>query len=261
MATLVECPSCRCGLRVPEEMFGTNVKCPGCGGTFEAGPAGLRAVEPDPAAVPAADGEAARPLGTPYSVTPAAPERRPASAEGAGDVRPCPYCGERITTGTYRCPFCGEDLAEEDERPWERPYGARVRRDSLPHRGALVLVFGILSFVLPYIVGMAFGIAAWVMGHNDLKRMKAGEMDPAGTSLTKAGWICGIIGAIFQGTLTLIMVGWIVAMILMVSAMPPPTAKVTPMPAPAPVQPVQPPAPRQPPAEKPVQPEQPPDGR
>jgi hypothetical protein len=244
-------------------MFGTRVKCPECGDTFEAGPAGLQTVAPDPAA----DGEAApgpAPLGTPYSVTPAVPEPRPGPAGGAGDLRPCPYCGEQITTGTYRCPFCGEDLAEEDDRPWERPYGARVRRDSLPHRGTLILVFGILSFVLGQFIGLGFGIAAWIMGHNDLKRIKAGDMDPAGTSLTKAGWICGIIGTIFQSVMLLFTAGMIGFMIYMASAMPPPTMKAAPAPMPVPVKPmppVKPPAPRQPPAEMPVGPEQPPDGR
>lgn len=58
-----------------------------------------------------------------------------------------------------------------------------------PHRGALILVFGILGLVLCQL----FGIAAWVMGNNDLKEMDAGVMDSTGRDLTKVGRICGII--------------------------------------------------------------------
>jgi len=59
-----------------------------------------------------------------------------------------------------------------------------------PHRGPLILVFGILSIVCCFL----FGIAAWVMGNNDLQAMQAGQMDRSGESLTKAGKICGIVG-------------------------------------------------------------------
>lgn len=61
-----------------------------------------------------------------------------------------------------------------------------------PHRGALILVFGILSFVVcPF-----FGIAAWVMGNSDLRDMAAGRIDPSGRDLTQAGRICGMVGTL-----------------------------------------------------------------
>ncbi|HWN08558.1 MAG TPA: hypothetical protein VNO50_04680 [Pyrinomonadaceae bacterium] len=61
-----------------------------------------------------------------------------------------------------------------------------------PHRGVLILVFGILSFVVcPF-----FGIAAWVMGNTDLREMAVGRMDPTGRDLTQAGRICGIVGTL-----------------------------------------------------------------
>ena len=66
-----------------------------------------------------------------------------------------------------------------------------------PHRGVIILVFGILGFV----VCQFFGIAAWVMGNSDLEEIDAGRMDPSGRDLTKAGRICGMIGTglmIFQ---------------------------------------------------------------
>lgn len=61
------------------------------------------------------------------------------------------------------------------------------------HRGPLILVLGILSLVL---CGIVTAIPAWVMGHNDLKAMAAGTMDPSGRSLTNAGRICGMISTI-----------------------------------------------------------------
>ena len=64
-----------------------------------------------------------------------------------------------------------------------------------PHRGVMILIFGILSFVCCFI----FGIVAFIMGGNDLKAMDAGQMDPEGRGLTNAGRIVGLIGAILAG--------------------------------------------------------------
>jgi hypothetical protein len=64
-----------------------------------------------------------------------------------------------------------------------------------PHRGVMILVFGILSIVCCF----AFGIAAWVMGNSDLAEIAAGQMDPAGRDLTQAGKICGIVGLVLNG--------------------------------------------------------------
>lgn len=61
-----------------------------------------------------------------------------------------------------------------------------------PHRGTTILVLGILGLIL---CG-PLGIAAWIMGSNDLKAMDAGTMDPAGRSNTNAGKICGIIATV-----------------------------------------------------------------
>jgi disulfide bond formation protein DsbB len=59
-----------------------------------------------------------------------------------------------------------------------------------PHRGTLILVLGILSFVF---CGIFTAIPAWIMGNSDLKEMDAGTMDPAGRGLTNAGRILGMI--------------------------------------------------------------------
>ncbi len=63
-----------------------------------------------------------------------------------------------------------------------------------PHRGAMILVFGILSWLVCFI----FGIMAWVMGNKDLQEIDAGRMDPEGRALTSAGKTCGMIAAIIN---------------------------------------------------------------
>jgi len=68
--------------------------------------------------------------------------------------------------------------------PGQQPY-TMLR----PHRGAMILVFGILSWFVCFI----FGIVAWTMGNSDLREMDAGRMDPTGRGLTQAGKLLGMI--------------------------------------------------------------------
>lgn len=74
------------------------------------------------------------------------------------------------------------------------------------HRGTLVLVLGILSLVLCQILGPV----AWIMGNGDLAKMAAGQMDPEGEGVTKAGKICGMIATI------LLIIGVVVGVLMMV---------------------------------------------
>lgn len=83
----------------------------------------------------------------------------------------------------------------EDERFFERR-----RSYKAPHRGGMILTFGILGLVgalLCIQIPMSFfSVAAWIMGHIDLKEIREGRMDPAGEGQTKAGWVMGIIGTL-----------------------------------------------------------------
>ena len=72
-----------------------------------------------------------------------------------------------------------------------------------PHRGSNVLVFGILSIV----ICPPLGIAAWLMGNNDLREMNAGLMDPSGRGATSAGRICGIIGSLLMILAIVLIIG------------------------------------------------------
>jgi hypothetical protein len=61
-----------------------------------------------------------------------------------------------------------------------------------PQRGGVILALGIVGIVVCFICG----IIAWVMGQKDLKEMREGLRDPSGMQITKAGWICGIVGTV-----------------------------------------------------------------
>ena len=66
-----------------------------------------------------------------------------------------------------------------------------------PHRAALVFVFGLLGVLSSVFgLGLVFGILAWVFGARDLKAMNQGRLDPSERSLTSAGRVLGIIGAV-----------------------------------------------------------------
>jgi hypothetical protein len=99
-----------------------------------------------------------------------------------------------------RCPFCGEGLRRppRDEQSWDSPFRPQgYRRDWEPHRGTLVLVLGTVSIGMAMVftpLALPFGVAAWILGQSDLRKMKRNDMDPAGKGNTEAGWICGIIG-------------------------------------------------------------------
>jgi hypothetical protein len=70
------------------------------------------------------------------------------------------------------------------------PPAAGLNQSLKPHRGTLVLVFGILGL---FACGI-FSVLAWIFGNQDLKNMQEGLMDTSGMSITKAGKVMGIIG-------------------------------------------------------------------
>lgn len=201
MSDLVTCPNCSRKLKVGDELRGQALRCPSCGTTFEPD------VPEDEERIQKRDQESVPPQRS----------RRAAAEEPRGN-EPCPACGKPIPPNVLRCPACKADLEFEDNREWERGY--RSRRDSEPHRGALVLTLGIISVVLPgpsiccsffgiipALIALALGGAAWRMGATDLKKMKAHTMDTAGYGQTQGGMICGIVGTVLSIIFTLIMIG------------------------------------------------------
>jgi hypothetical protein len=150
---------------------------------------------------------------------PAPPSERGRRDRRDEDLRGCPICGRRISRDSRRCYYCDAPLYDGSDRrrSWDRDERDRderadierepERRDRVPSRGVLVLVLGIISLLcLPSFfaspVGIVLGLIAWVMGHGDLNRINAHEMDPDG-GLTRGGWICGMIGTILNVLLML----------------------------------------------------------
>lgn len=196
MGELVHCPSCSRALEVSPELSGQELRCPACDTTFL------------PGEERAAKGEI---------VAAGAPARQRVRRGAAGEAEPCPNCGASIPADVLRCPNCQAELEFEDDRPWED--GRVVARDAEPHRGSLILTLGILSIVLPFFccppIGLAMGVVGWIMGLSDLRKMRANAMDPEGHGTTQAGYICGIIGTVIGGLMTLLMIVYFIFVIAM----------------------------------------------
>ena len=150
------------------------------------------------------------------------------------DLLTCPGCGQRIPRDSRRCHHCDfplfdsadarrtpaadrYDRADQDRYGPSRYQREPERRDRVPSRGVLILVLGIISLLCLTVfaspIGIVLGLLAWVMGHGDLNRMKAQEMDSDG-GLTKGGWICGMIGTILNLLLTLSCLGGMSVLLL-----------------------------------------------
>ncbi len=114
-------------------------------------------------------------------------------AENVGRQASCPSCGDPIRVPTS--PETASDFTSV------RPVESRRAR---PHRGGLILAFGILAWMTCFL----FGVAAWAMGVEDLQAMRAGEMDPTGEGLTRAGMILGAVSVVLALLVLLGMIGF-----------------------------------------------------
>jgi hypothetical protein len=150
----IEMPCNGCGqtLRVADEHAGKMARCPKCGAVVN---------------VPAA--------GT--------------TAAAAPPPQPVP---DFLQPASSSNPFA--DRPDQDTNPYVSPTALQtpVRSYRQPHRGGLILTFGIVGLLCC----MPLGIVAWVMGAADLKAIRAGTMDPAGQSMTQAGMVIGIISVV-----------------------------------------------------------------
>lgn len=91
------------------------------------------------------------------------------------------------------------DAYDDDD---DYDYGRRRRLED--HRGTLILVLGLCGVLVCALCAPA----AWIMGSQDLAKMRAGQMDYAGYGQTQAGYVLGIIG-------TLLTLGAIILVVLL----------------------------------------------
>jgi hypothetical protein len=160
MTEIVTCPACGKKLQVPEDFFGKTVQCPECKQRFVADVAG-----PSPGAAPAPASLATTDL------FPASQQESDAMDDDDDD-RP------------------RQPRKRRDDDEYERPRGRRLT----PHRGGMILTFGILAII--GIGALIFGPLAWFLGNADLAAMRAGRMDPSGEGQTNTGRILGMIATI-----------------------------------------------------------------
>lgn len=173
MSQLIACPECKKHLQVPEDLIGKKVQCPECKHTFTA----------------AAPEEEKISTGTTSSVpaAPKTPEWDKKTSSTTGKKR------NDDVDDDDRDPRDDDDDDEGRRRRRRRRSSAASRGNYMPHRGGLILAFGLISIVTGIFV---FGIIAWVMGNNDLADIRAGRMDPEGEGMTQAGRIIGMISTI-----------------------------------------------------------------
>jgi hypothetical protein len=88
--------------------------------------------------------------------------------------------------------FDGLDEPRKELPPWDEPGG--VRRDSLPHRGALLGLLGSVAFTLSivsvgccaplFLISLPLGLIVWLIARGDVASMRDGLMDRTGLRQT-----------------------------------------------------------------------------
>lgn len=217
----LQCPGCGERLRVADESAGKNAKCPKCQAVFPVPAAGTpgassstsfgpepRRAEPvaTPAAPPgvSATGPMWRmktPTGQSYG-----PVSRQELDSWVAEGRISADC-QVLAEGSEQWQWARDVLPALAAgagggpgvpiNPYQSPVSTGIRRSRhlRPHRGGMILTFGILSLTMG-ICGLIFGPMAWAMGSSDLREIRAGRMDRSGQGITQAGMICGMITSI-----------------------------------------------------------------
>lgn len=203
------CPGCQATYTASDEKAGTKNTCPKCWEEFT-----IPAADTVPPPAPVTSSKAT-PKTVDISPCPSCGMQLSVEERDLGTDVECPGCQRTFKAriqGSAPAPRRrGDDDRpsrrrddDDDDRPRrrrdddddyddDRPRRRRGR-NYVPHRGVLILVFGILAWV----VCMFFGIASWIMASADLKEMDAGRMDPEGRQMTQIGKYLGMANVILS---------------------------------------------------------------
>ena len=208
----IQCTGCDSALRVPSEHAGKQARCPKCG-TIQtiSGPG-------DPMPTPSTT-SSMPPLDQWYLKTPDGREYGPvprseldqwvAESRLSSDsrLRRATESWMPATTVYPDLPAAAPHGYQTGELISAQPSNAYAES----HRGALILILGILGLLLTCPI---LSIMAWVMGAKDLATMKAGVMDPSGRDMTRVGYALGLFWSLVS---ILLMVGIMLLFIAEVS--------------------------------------------
>ncbi len=257
MPIIIACPSCGGKLRVADALRGQKVRCPTCNHTFDSPP---EFGPPDAPPRPLQDLPLELTLDEPSS-PPSILQTDTPGLVGAVELQPSTdHPPDSPVPASSPEPKRRPRLRDE-RLEWDVPDLRRMgpRRDAEPDRGSTVLALGIISLAglmvwcIPFLgmimvpICASLGLAAWIMGQIDLRKMKRGQMDDNGRGMTQAGWICGILGTVLN-CLLMLGCGLIIGGIWYSEMSRPPNTR--PVPITRPPQPIQPGQPKVPPAKK-----------
>ena len=198
------CSECGKTLRTPDDSGGKNGRCPDCGsimvipakgGVHSSSPASQK--QPTQKSATESTAEMSDPLGPGASPGP----RNPLGVHAPSKLP--------LASPTSRNPYQSPNAAAT-------PYGARPSGPQGPQpKTGVVLTLGTLSLIsavgiyllvcccwplslLPMLVALGCGIPAWLVGHQELKKLKAGVYSGRGKGEITAGYIFGILGVVLS---------------------------------------------------------------
>lgn len=186
MSHLISCPECKKHLQVPDELIGKKVQCPECKHTFTA------QTDVEEVSVSSKPSKTAPP-NLPATNKPPAWDTKKGSDDDEDDD------SYNVKKKRRRRDDDDDNDRDADDDDDDRPSRRRRRRSGrnyVPHRGGLILAFGIIALVSG--MGIIFGPIAWIMGNGDLREMQNGTMDPEGEGMTQTGRILGMIATILS---------------------------------------------------------------
>jgi hypothetical protein len=176
MANVVVCPTCARKLRLPDDLLGQEVRCPGCKKIFATEARSARRLKRDE------DEDDDR-----REIDDEPDETDRPSRRGRGiRSNQLPHRGGLLLTLGISSIVAGV-LSVPAE------FGLGLCTFCCP-----LGVFAMAAAGVIMLIGLGCGIPAIFMAQSDLRMMDEGTRDPSGRGVTRGGWICAIIGVVLN---------------------------------------------------------------